>query len=114
MAGVGGGGRHGGSALALARPSPGAAAPRRRRAVRARGAGRMKTPVTLAPEDLDFTRLVREGDTIGWAEATAEPVFLTRILNAQAPRCPPFGVFFALGFATEFAAGHPNVTVSAF
>ena len=74
----------------------------------------MKTPVTLAPEDLDFTRLIREGDTLGWAEATAEPVFLTRLLNQQAPRCPPFRVFFALGFATEFAAGHPNVTVSAF
>jgi acetyl-CoA hydrolase len=74
----------------------------------------MKSPVTLAPGDLDFTRLIREGDTLGWAEATAEPVFLTRLLNAQAPRCPPFRVFFALGFATEFAASHPNVTVSAF
>ena len=74
----------------------------------------MKTPVTLAPEDLDFTRLIRAGDTVGWAEATAEPVFLTRLLNAQAPRCPPFRVFFALGFATDFAADHRHVTVTAF
>jgi acetyl-CoA hydrolase len=74
----------------------------------------MKTPVTVAPEDLDFARLIGAGDTLGWAEATAEPVFLTRLLNAQAPRCPPFRVFFALMFGTEFAADHPNVTVTAF
>ena len=33
----------------------------------------MKTPVTIAPEALDFTRLIRSGETVGWAEATAEP-----------------------------------------
>ena len=74
----------------------------------------MKTPVTVAPEALDFAQLIRQGDTIGWAEATAEPVLLTRLLNAQAPRCPPFRVFFALMFGAELAAGHPNVTVTAF
>lgn len=74
----------------------------------------MKTPVTVAPESLDFSRLIREGETIGWAEATAEPVFLTRLLNEQAPRCAPFRVFFALTFGTELAADHPNVTVTAF
>jgi acetyl-CoA hydrolase len=73
----------------------------------------MKTPVTLAPEELDFAGLIREGDTVGWAEATAEPVFLTRLLNQQAPRVPPFRLFFALTFAGDFAADHPNVTVSA-
>src|SRR5258708_26254391 len=74
----------------------------------------MKTPVTLAREALDFAGLTRAGDTVGWAQATAEPVLLTRLLNEQAPRCPPFRLFFALGLLTEFAAGHPNVTVSAF
>ena len=74
----------------------------------------MKTPVTIAPEALDFAGLIRAGETVGWAEATAEPVFLTRMLNAQAPRSPPFRVFFALTFGTEFAADHPNVTVTAF
>ncbi len=74
----------------------------------------MKTPVIVAPADLDFARLIREGDTVGWAEATAEPVFLTRLLNEQAPRCPPFRLFFALTFASDFAADHPNVTVTAF
>ena len=74
----------------------------------------MKTPVRIAPEDLDFARLIRAGDTVGWAQATAEPVFLTRMLNAQAARCPPFRLFFALTFASDFAADHPNVTVTAF
>jgi acetyl-CoA hydrolase len=73
----------------------------------------MKTPAIIAPEALDFTRLIRAGETIGWAEATAEPVFLTRLLDAQAERCPPFRVFFALTFSDAFAAGHPNVTVTA-
>ena len=50
----------------------------------------MKTPVTVAPDALDFTRLIRAGDTIGWAQATAEPVMLTRLLHDQAARCPPF------------------------
>jgi acyl-CoA hydrolase len=74
---------------------------------------RVKTPATIAPEALDFTRLIRAGETIGWAEATAEPVFLTRFLDAQAERCPPFRVFFALTFSDGFAANHPNVTVIA-
>src|SRR5260370_8111415 len=74
---------------------------------------RVKTPVTIAPEALDFTRLIRSGETVGWAEATAEPVFLTRLLDAQAERCPPFRLFFALTFSDAFAADHPNVTVTA-
>ncbi|HEX3537567.1 MAG TPA: acetyl-CoA hydrolase/transferase C-terminal domain-containing protein [Stellaceae bacterium] len=74
----------------------------------------MKTPVTVAAAALDFAKLIREGETVGWAEATAEPVLLTRMLNAQAPRCPPFRLFFALTFGTEFSPDHPNVTVTAF
>jgi hypothetical protein len=70
----------------------------------------VKTPVTIAPEALDFTRLIRSGETVGWAEATAEPVFLTRLLDAQVDRCPPFRVFFALTFSDAFGADHPNVT----
>jgi acyl-CoA hydrolase len=73
----------------------------------------MKTPVTLAPVALDFAGLIRPGDTVFWAQATAEPVFLTRLLNKQAARCPPFCLFFALTFAGDFAADHPNVTVTA-
>ena len=55
-----------------------------------------RVPHQLAPEALDFTRLIRAGDTVGWAEATAEPVFLTRLLDAQAARCASFRVFFPL------------------
>jgi hypothetical protein len=72
----------------------------------------VKTPITIAPEALDFTQLIRAGETVGWAEATAEPVLLTRMLDAQAERCPPFCVFFALTLSQAFA-GHTNVTVTA-
>ena len=73
----------------------------------------MKTPITIAPEALDFTQLIRLGETVGWAEATAQPVLLTRILDAQAERCPQFRVFFPLTFSDAFAASHANVTVTA-
>jgi acyl-CoA hydrolase len=73
----------------------------------------VKTPVVVAPGDLDFAGLIREGETLGWAEATAEPVFLTRLLDAQAPRCPPFRVFFVMTFAGDLAAAHPQITVTA-
>ena len=73
----------------------------------------MKTPATLAPKALDFAGLIRAGDTVFWAQATAEPVFLTSLLNDQAPRCPPFRLFFALTFAGDFAPDNPNVTVTA-
>ena len=74
---------------------------------------RLKTSSAIAPEALDFTQLIGAGETVGWAEATAEPVFLTRLLSAQAPRCAPFRVFFPLTFSHSFAADHPNVTVIA-
>ena len=73
----------------------------------------MKTPITIAPDALDFTQLIRAGETVGWAEATAQPVLLTRMLDAQAERCPPFRLFFPLTFSEAFAAGHANVTVTA-
>ncbi|MGE5269661.1 MAG: acetyl-CoA hydrolase/transferase family protein [Thiohalocapsa sp.] len=70
-------------------------------------------PKQVAPEALDFARLIRVGETVGWAEATAEPVFLTRLLDAQATRCAPFRVFFPLTFTNTLAASHPQVTVTA-
>src|SRR4029077_18848981 len=74
---------------------------------------RMKIPVPVAPDTLDFAALIRAGDTVGWAQATAEPVLLTRLLDRQATRCPPFRLFFALTFASDFRTDHPNVTVTA-
>ena len=73
----------------------------------------MKTPISIAPDSLDFRQLIGSGQTVGWAEATAEPLLLTRMLDAQAERCPPFRVFFPLTFSDCLAAGHPNVTVTA-
>src|ERR1700757_637070 len=73
----------------------------------------LKTPVSIAPDALDFRRLIGRGETVGWAEATAEPLFLTRLLDAQAERCYPFRVFFTLTFSDSLAAGRPNVTVTA-
>lgn len=73
----------------------------------------MKTTVTVAPDDLDFPGLLREGETVGWAQATAEPVLLTRLLDWQAPRCPRFRVFFAMTFGGDLSAEHPNLTVTA-
>ena len=73
----------------------------------------MKTPTTIAPDKLDFAALIRPGETVGWAEATAEPVLLTRMLGEQALRVPHFRVFFAMTFATEFPSDLPNVTVMA-
>jgi acetyl-CoA hydrolase len=74
----------------------------------------VKTPRTIAPERLDFATLIRSGETIGWAQATAEPVLLTRLLHTQAPRCPPFRLFFVLSFAQGYVGDHPNVTVTSF
>src|SRR4051794_11980468 len=73
----------------------------------------MKTPVTIAPDKFDFAALIRAGETVGWAEATAEPVLLTRMLGEQARRLPPFRVFFAMSFATDFPVDLPDVTVTA-
>ena len=70
-------------------------------------------PQQIAPEALDFAQLIRAGETVGWAEATAEPVALTRLLDAQASRCAPFRVFFPLTFSHTLGTGHPRVTVTA-
>jgi acyl-CoA hydrolase len=78
-----------------------------------RGRRIARLPQEIAPEALDFTRLIRAGETLGWAEATAEPVFLTRLLDAQAARCAAFRVFFPLTFSNTLGAGHPQVTVTA-
>jgi acetyl-CoA hydrolase len=67
----------------------------------------------VAPEALDFAALIRPGERVFWAEATAEPVLLTRLLETQAGRCPPFRVFYVLRFGQPFAAAHAHVTVAA-
>jgi hypothetical protein len=73
----------------------------------------LKIPVSIAPAAVDFPQLIGAGETVGWAEATAEPLCLTRLLYVQAVHCPPFRVFFPMTFSQGFAAGHPNVTITA-
>jgi len=41
-------------------------------------------PQQVALEALDFAGLIRAGETVGWAEATAEPVCPTRLLAGKA------------------------------
>jgi acetyl-CoA hydrolase len=73
----------------------------------------MKLPVVVAPDALDFAGLLREDETVGWAQATAEPVLLTRLLDRQAALCRPVRVFFAMTVGGDLAADHANVTVTA-
>src|SRR6201987_5335218 len=73
----------------------------------------LKTPVSIAPDSLDFRRLIGRAQTIGGPEPPAEPLLLTQLLDAQAERCPAFRVFFPLTFSDCLAADHPNVTVTA-
>lgn len=44
------------------------------------------TPDLLAPERIDLTRHVKDGDTIVWGQACSEPRALTRQLLEQVPR----------------------------
>ena len=69
-----------------------------------------RLPHQLAPEALDFT--LRPGETVRWAEAAAEPVFLIRLLDASCALCA-VQVFFPLTFSNKLGAGHPQVTVTA-
>ena len=71
----------------------------------------LKTPVSIARDALDFRKLIRAGETVGWAEATAEPLLLTRLLDAQAEHCSPFRVFFPLTFSDSLAAGQGKIIV---
>jgi Acetyl-CoA hydrolase len=50
---------------------------------------------TIALEDLDFTRIVRPGDTVLWSPGVAEPVPLVERLLAQRQVIGPFTVLFA-------------------
>lgn len=48
-------------------------------------------------EAFDFSRLVREGDTIAWSGAAAEPGHLVGLLNAQLDRIPPCSALIGVG-----------------
>ena len=73
----------------------------------------MKTPTTIAPDKLDFAALIRAGETVGWAEATAEPVLLTRMLGEQAALLPAVPRVLRADLRVRLPADLPNVTVTA-
>ncbi len=50
----------------------------------------------LNPESIDFTAIVRPGDTVMWGQATAEPVPLTQALMAQRHAIGGFKVFLGM------------------
>ena len=70
-------------------------------------------PQQVALEALDFAGLIRAGETVGWAEATAEPVSSLAFSMRRQSAAEPFRVFFPLTFSNALAADHPEVTVTA-
>jgi acyl-CoA hydrolase len=58
---------------------------------------------TVALEDLDFTRVVRSGDTVLWSPGAAEPVPLVERLLEQRHRIGPFTVLLAGAGYTDLA-----------
>jgi acyl-CoA hydrolase len=61
------------------------------------------TARTVALEDLDFTRVVRPGDTVLWSPGAAEPVAVVERLLAQRHRIGPFTVLLAGAGYTDLA-----------
>lgn len=50
-------------------------------------------------DTLDLAALIREGDTITWGSAAAEPVQLLRLFDDAIERMPPASIFIALGMS---------------
>jgi acetyl-CoA hydrolase len=55
-------------------------------------------------EAIDFAHLIREGDTIAWSGAAAEPNHLVGLLNAQLDRMPPCSALIGLGMTETLDA----------
>ena len=55
-------------------------------------------------EAIDFARLIREGDTIAWSGAAAEPGHLVRMFNAQLDRMPQCSALLGLGMTDTLDA----------
>jgi acyl-CoA hydrolase len=50
-------------------------------------------PLVLEPDTIDFSSIVRPGDTVAWGQSNAEPLALTRKLVEQRHSIGPFRVF---------------------
>src|SRR4051794_37051656 len=70
-------------------------------------------PETVDADALDLARLIRPGETVAWIGTTAEPVTLVRLLDAQADRIGPIGVFAGLGLGQELQPGHDSLAFTA-
>ena len=50
-------------------------------------------PLMLEADTIDFTSVIRRGDTVAWGQANAEPLALTRKLLEQRHDIGPFRIF---------------------
>lgn len=63
----------------------------------------------VALDDVDFTRVVRAGDTVVWTQGAGEPVELLERLLAQRHAIGPFRVFLAGSYAGVVRPEHADV-----
>jgi acyl-CoA hydrolase len=62
----------------------------------------------LAPDTLDFSAIVRPGDTVMWGQSTAEPLPLTQALMAQRHAIGRFGVFLGVTYSDTVKPEHSD------
>lgn len=66
-------------------------------------------PPVLDLDDLDFTRIVRPGDTVMWSQGVAEPMALLRKLMAQRHEIGQFNVFLGGSYSAAILPEHTDV-----
>ncbi|MGO4840243.1 4-hydroxybutyrate CoA-transferase, partial [Rhizobiaceae sp. 2RAB30] len=59
--------------------------------------------------DIDFTEIVRPGDTVMWSQGVAEPAGLIRRLMAQRHAIGPFNVFLGGSYSATVLPEHTDV-----
>jgi acyl-CoA hydrolase len=68
-----------------------------------------RTPRKIGIEDIDFTKIVRRGDTVMWSQGAAEPIALIRRLMAQRYDIGPFNVFLGGSYSAAVQPEHTDV-----
>ena len=64
--------------------------------------------LTVAADDLDLARYIREGDRLIWGEAAGEPLTLTETLIRQRASLGRVEVFLGACFSSTFSAEHAD------
>jgi acyl-CoA hydrolase len=59
--------------------------------------------------DIDFTRIIRPGDTVTWSQGIAEPTALIRTLMAQRHAIGPFNVFLGGSYSATVLPEHTDL-----